>query len=222
MNHFEALKEANPNITFHSVTEPEFLRYGRVIDEDTTEFCRLIRENQVMPESGSRYVPNFPAIDESEKGAEWRETLAGQLDEQWGLCWGYNSKLVALEWHTCNEFNIGVTELVLILGKREDIEADGRYDTRKCEFFYVPEGVLVETYADTLHYGPCMVTKEGFSLMVGLQRGTNTDIDPTMKKDPLLRAKNKWLLAHEEETELIASGAKGLLYGPNWEIRTVD
>lgn len=222
-NLFDALQKKNPGIRLHYVDEScgAFKRYGRVIPEDTKEFCRLVLENQVMPESGSAYVPEFRPIDDSLKGAEWRETLCGQLDEQWGLCWGYNSKMTALEWHTCNEFNIAVTPLVLILGKREDIGADGRYDAGKCEFFYLPQGTMVETYADSLHYGPCMVTEEGFSLVVGLQRGTNTDTDPALRKDPLLTAKNKWLMAHESEEELIAGGAKGLIYGPNWEIKPV-
>lgn len=222
---FQELQKKNPGIRFQYVSRTEgqesFKRYGRVIDECTAEFCTLVRENQVMPESGSCYVPEFRAIDDSEKGVEWRETLCGQLDEQWGLCWGYNSTMTALEWHTCNEFNIAVTPLVLILGKREDIESDGRYDANKCEFFYLAEGTMVETYADTLHYGPCMVSKDGFSLVVGLERGTNTDIDPALRKDGLLMAKNKWLIAHESEKALIESGAKGLVHGPNWTVTPV-
>lgn len=221
MNHFEELKKQNPNIRFYSVLDPEFERYGHVIGFDTKEFCDIIREKQVMPESGSCYVPTFAPIENSEKAAEYDEVLCGQIPHQWGLCWGYNSKMTALEYHTSNEFNIAVTELVLILGKRADIEKDGRYDAEKCAFFYAPEGVMFECYADTLHYGPCMVTKEGFSLVVGLPKNTNTDVDTTIRRAPLLMAKNKWLLAHESEAELIASGAKGLVYGPNHVVKTV-
>ena len=222
MNHFEELKKANPDKKFYSVLDPEFERYGHVIGFDTKEFSEIIREKMYLPESGSRYVPTFLPIENTEKANEYNEVLCGQIPHQWGLCWGYNSKMTALEYHSSNEFNIAVTELVLILGKRADIGTDGRYDANKCEFFYAPEGVMFECYADTLHYGPCMVTKDGFALVVGLPKFTNTDVDTRLRRAPLLTAKNKWLLAHESEEELIKDGAKGLVYGPNHVVRTVE
>ena len=221
MTRLEALRRANPALDVYSVCDEEFLKYGRVVDADTEEFVRLVKENQVMPEKGSAYVPEFPAIETSRQAEVYRNTVAGQMDYQWGLCWGFNRKMTALEWHTCNEFNIGVTDLILILGKRSDIDRDGTYDSAKCEFFYLPEGVMIETYADTLHYGPCMVSEDGFSMVVGLQRGTNTPLDPGTEHDALLHDRNKWLMAHEEETELIKSGVPGLVYGENWEVNTI-
>ena len=60
----------------------------------------------------------------------------------------------------------------------------------------VPKGTTIEVYATTLHFCPCEVTVSGFSCIVGLQRGTNHPLED--RKQGLLWAKNKWLLAHEE------------------------
>ena len=60
--------------------------------------------------------PDFYA-DPQKAAKLLREKYCGGLDEQIGLCWGHSNQLNALEWHTCNEFNIAVRELVLLLAK---------------------------------------------------------------------------------------------------------
>ena len=44
---------------------------------------------------------------------------------------------------------------------------------------------------------------------VGLPKGTNTQIEHD-NKNPLLRAKNKWLLAHEESAAFKNGAALGI------------
>ena len=69
-------------------------------------------------EGEMREIPlDSPELDEIPAAAKLRETHCGGLDEQIGLCWGHSNQLNALEWHTCNEFNIAVRELVLLLAK---------------------------------------------------------------------------------------------------------
>ena len=82
------------------------------------------------------------------------------------------------------------------------------------------QGEMVEVYADTLHFCPCEVTKNGFSCIVGLQRGTNLPLEPEQKKGTLWAA-NKWLLGHEANTSLIERGAFSGIYGENWEINPI-
>lgn len=220
MDNLQALQKANPHITIHSIHEDAFKRYGRVIREDTSAFCAAA-ETLPFPEEGSKYVAATPELDEIPAADALRKTHCGGLDEQVGLCWGHSHQLNALEWHTCNEFNIAVRELVLLLAKLEDLDADGRLDANKVKAFYLAQGDMVEVYSDTLHFCPCEVTKNGFSCIVGLQRGTNLPLEPEQKVGTLWAA-NKWLLGHEANASLIARGAFPGIYGENWVINPIE
>ena len=222
MDKLTALNQANPQIKIYSIHDPEFARYGRVIQEDTTAFCEMTEKAVEFPAEGSKYQAAVPELDTMPEADDLRQKYCGQLDEQIGLCWGHSNRLNALEWHTCNEFNIAVRELVLLLAKREDLDADGRLDSAKVKAFYLEQGAFVEVYSDTLHFCPCEVTKNGFSCIVGLQRGTNLPLNPEQKKSELLWATNKWLLGHEANAPLIARGAFPGIYGENWEIHPID
>ena len=217
----EELKKANPQMEIYCVCSEEFKKYGRLIDIDPAEMIEMVKKTTEIPAEGSNYVPALESIDTMPLADEYRKTLCGQLDEQWGLCWGHNSFMNALEWHTCNEFNIGVTDLVLLLAKRGDLDADGRLDAKKVKAFYLPAGKMIEVYSDSLHFCPCEVGKEGFSCVVGLQRGTNEPLDAGEAHDPLVTAKNKWLIAHESLKGMIEHGVFNGIYGENWEIHTV-
>lgn len=172
MDNLQKLQAANPHIAIHTIHEAAFRRYGSVIREDTSAFCAAA-ETIPFPEMGSKYVASTPELDEIPAAARLRENHCGGLDEQIGLCWGHSNQLNALEWHTCNEFNIAVRELVLLLAKREDLDEDGRLNADKVQAFYLAQGEMIEVYSDTLHFCPCEVTGSGFSCIVGLQRGTN-------------------------------------------------
>ena len=129
------------------------------------------------------------------------KNLYGQLPIQVGYCNGHNKKMNAMEYHRTSEINVASTDLVLILGRQQDVEADDTYDTAKAEAFFVPAGTVIEVYATTLHYAPCHTQDGGFRCVVILPRGTNTDMEPVenvFSEDRLLFAKNKWLIGHEE------------------------
>lgn len=213
----EALQKANPQIQIHSVHEAVFASYGRVIEEDTTEICAAA-EKLPFPQEGSRYVAAEESLEKTEFAKRLREEYCGQLDEQVGICYGHSNRLNALEWHTCNEFNVAVRPLVLLLAKRGDME-NGRLDANKVKAFYLAQGEMIEVYSDTLHFCPCEITTEGFSCIVGLQRDTNLPLQD--RKQELLWARNKWLVAHEDNAPLVARGAVPGIYGENWTIHPV-
>lgn len=222
MSNLEQLRKANPHIQIYSIHDSRFRAYGKVLSENTELFCKTAESAVDFPAEGSRYMAAVEALDTLPDSDRLRALYCGQLDEQIGLCWGHSSKLNALEWHTCSEFNIAVRELVLLLAKRKDIDENGRLDSSKVCAFYLEQGAMVEVFADTLHFCPCEVSKKGFSCIVGLQRGTNTPLDAGLEKSPLLWAKNKWLIGHEANTGLIDRGAFPGIYGENWEIHTID
>ena len=133
------------------------------------------------------------------------------------MCYGRNTKLNCLEYHRDSEVNIGTTDFILLLAKISEIE-DGRLNTGKVKAFKVPAGTAVEVYATTLHYAPCGFG--AFRVAVVLPKGTNTEApvcEPKNAEDRLLRARNKWLLAHPDFAEA-KFGAYIGLYGPNIDI----
>lgn len=182
------------------VTDPAFKSYGKVITGyDCGELLKAM-EQTPLPEEVI-YVASVPELEQLEVCQKMEKNLYGQLPIQVGYCNGHNRKLNALEYHRNSEINIAVTDLVLLIGKQQDIEADWTYDTSKVEAFLVPRGTVIEVYATTLHYAPCHVEDEGFRCVVILPKDTNTDMEPVTVIDPedrLLFAKNKWLIGHAE------------------------
>ena len=142
----------------------------------------------------------------------------GGLPIQIGYCNGDNHRLNALEYHRSSEIDIAATDLILLLGRQQDIEEGDTYDTSKVEAFFVPAGTAVELYATTLHYAPCTAEKGGFRCAIVLPRGTNEDLPFEAAKEGenrLLTAVNKWLIAHEDAG---IEGAFCGLRGENLEV----
>lgn len=183
------------------VTDPAFRAYGKVITGfDLTELLAEM-EKTPLPEAVV-YVPSVEALEALPVAKQMEKNLYGQMPIQIGYCNGHNKKLNALEYHRDSEINVAVgSDLVLLMGKQQDITEDYTYDTSLVEAFLVPVGTAIEVYATTLHYAPCHVDEKGFRCVVVLPKGTNTDLEPVEEKwaeDKLLFARNKWLIGHEE------------------------
>lgn len=187
-------------MTVRKVADPAFKAYGRVITG--YDFSGLLKamEHTPLPEDVI-YIPSLPEMEALSDAKELERGIYGQMPIQIGCCNGHNKKLNAVEYHRDSEVDIAVDDLILILGKQQDIEEDHTYDTSRMEAFLVPAGIAVEVYATTLHYAPCHVKDEGFRCVIVLPKGTNLDMEPVDVKDPedrLLFARNKWLIGHAE------------------------
>lgn len=187
-------------MTVKKVTDPAFKAYGRVITG--YDFSGLLKamEQTPLPEDVI-YIPSLPEMEALPAAKELENGIYGQMPIQIGCCNGHNKKLNAVEYHRNSEVDIAVDDLILILGKQQDIEEDHTYDTSRMEAFLVPAGTAVEVYATTLHYAPCHVKDEGFRCVIVLPRDTNLDMEPVEVKDPedrLLFARNKWLIGHAQ------------------------
>ena len=196
-----------------SVTDKAFRAYGKVIND--FDYTRLLKEmkHTVLPEDVT-YVPSVKRFEELEVAAEFRNRIYGGLPIQVGYCNGHNDKLNAVEYHRSSEVDIAVEDLILLVGKQQDIQSDFTYDTSLIEAFLVPAGTAVELFATTLHYAPCGVDKKGFRCAVILPKDTNTEIDFPVDRNGegrLITAKNKWLIAHEDaKIEGAFEGLKGI------------
>ena len=187
-----------------SVYDDTFKPYGKVLEGyDTAELCRAM-ETFPHPETGTDYDASIDLFEQLPIFEELRERAYGGMPIELGMCWGHNTRLNCLEYHRDSEINIGSHDFILLLAKLDEIE-NGMLDTAKVKAFRVPAGVVVEVYATTLHYAPCNADPEtGFRSAVALPRGTNEPYVLAIirgSEDRLLRAKNKWLLAHSDSAE---------------------
>ena len=195
-----------------NVTDESFRRYGKVLEG--YDVGRLIKEMKHTPlPEDVIYVPSSEELENLAVYEEFRNRAYGGLPIQIGYCNGHNQALNGLEYHRDSEVNVAVTDLILLIGSQQDVEADYTYNTALAEAFLVPAGTAVEVYATTLHYAPCGIDGEGFRCVVVLPRETNTEIDFPLGdqgEDRLMTAKNKWLIAHEEAgIEGAFNGLKG-------------
>ena len=211
------LKEKNPDIKLYSVNDSEFKTFGRVVNDLDTQEIIAAAEAIKNPETGSAYSPSEASFEKLKISSQIKSEYFGTLPTQIGYCYGHNNFLNAAEWHFSSEINIAVTPLVLILGHIWDIE-DGKIDSSSFKAFYLPKGTAAEVYATTLHFCPCEVEKGGFGCVVGLPLDTNTPLDVT-PDNPLLFRKNKWIIAHEQNTSLINRGVISGITGENFEIK---
>lgn len=182
------------------VTDASFSKYGRVLSDYPVEKLIEAMKKTEVPDDVV-YVPSVKELEDLDEVKKWVQSFGGGLDWQVGYCNGHNQKLNALEYHRSSEINVAATDLILLIGMEKDITSDLTYDTALAEAFLVPAGTMIEVYATTLHYAPCGVEGKGFQCVVGLPRGTNTDLEETLEtagEDRLLFAKNKWLIGHTE------------------------
>ncbi|GLB29505.1 DUF4867 domain-containing protein [Lacrimispora amygdalina] len=188
-------------IEIKPVTDPAFGAYGKIVTGYEIGDLLKKMEETPLPEDVI-YVASVQELEELSVSKEMEKNLYGQMPIQVGFCNGHNKKLNAAEYHRNSEINIAATDLVLILGKQQDITPEYTYDSGNMEAFLIPRGTVVEVYATTLHYAPCHTQEGGFRCVVILPQGTNTDLTPldktVNKEDKLLFAKNKWLIGHEE------------------------
>ena len=183
------------------VTDKEFAVYGRVLDVDVNEFVDVMKDVPVVSE-GTMYEPSVGAFEALPLAKTLEQESFGFLPIEFGHCSGYNNKLNALEYHRSSEIDIAATDLILLVGRQQDIDVSSyTYDTARVEAFFVPAGTAVELYATTLHFAPGSVDGKEFRCGVVLPKGTN---EPLPEKggghgeNALLFAINKWLIAHEE------------------------
>ena len=207
----------------YSVYDPVFQNYGQILTGyDTEELLTVLKNETPIPnEGGVVYVASEPKLEALPVFADLRDRAYGGMPIELGYCNGRNTRMNCLEYHRDSEINLGTQDFVLLLAKREELE-NGRLDSAKVRGFVVPKGVMVEVFATTLHFAPCMAKAGvGTQVLVVLPRGTNgarPEAAVGNEEDELLWACNKWLLAHADSKEA-GRGAKVRIDGENIDIR---
>lgn len=182
------------------ITDSSFGKYGKILTGYSVNRILKEMEHTPLPEEVI-YVASVEELEAVPEAEAFKNRGYGGLPIQIGYCNGDNNKLNALEYHRSSEINIAVTDLILLLGSQQDIQADYTYDTSLVEAFFVPAGSIIEVYATTLHYAPCTAQAGGFRCVVILPKDTNTELTfaaGSEGEDQLITAKNKWLIAHTD------------------------
>jgi hypothetical protein len=220
---FELLKDVNRHITIHHVEDSLFKQYGKVIESYDFAELKPYMDQTMIPKDSNDYVASVTEMEQTKVKEVIEANFYGGMPIQIGYCNGPNQTLNGLEYHKSSEINVAMTDLVLLLGRVQDIEYN-HYDAKNVDAFFLPQGTAVELYATTLHFAPCKVDEEGFKAIVILPAGTNEPLEKAVEKkteeDVLLFMKNKWLLAHPEREVLINRGAFPGIRGENIQIFT--
>lgn len=217
---FRELSEINSHLKLMDEDDLSFSQYGKkIVGYNFGALIDFMQQETVIPDQGNIYMASVPELEKFAVKENLQNGFYGEMPIQIGYCNGRNSTLNGLEYHLGSEINIAVTDIVLILGKLQDVR-DWKYESEKVEVFFVRKGTALQLYETTLHFAPCQTSLEGFKCLVILPKGTNEPLanNKTKYGDKLLFARNKWLLAHPERKVLIDKGAWSGITGKNIEI----
>lgn len=219
------LREANKHIEIFDVHSNEFKRFGRVSSLDCSEIIEYMEKETTIPAESNFYTPIDLKMEKFRVYEEAYKKNYGLIDVEIGYCNGQSEYLNGLEYHKTNEFNVGVTDLVIFLAMVQDM--DGNYiDTKNARAFFLAKGEAVELYQTSMHYAPCKVFKSGFKCGVILAKPTNvlTGIVDVLAEGEhrLLFKQNTWLVVHPEFKEFVDMGAFPGIRGENYKINCLE
>lgn len=190
-----------------NVLDKEFKSFGKVLKGfDFEKFVNNFSQNFTItiPEKGNEYIGSVPEIEETEVFSWLKDSVYGGLEIQLGTCAGHNQVTTAIEFHQGSEVVIALTDCILELGQVSDI-IDNTYNANLMSTFKLEKGQAVELFGTTLHYSPIKTTKDGYVTLVALLKGTNESTSNS--KNPLILAKNKFMLVHSSRIDKIENGA---------------
>lgn len=209
----ETIREKNKNIKIYSITDDQFQSYGRLLKVNANEVVDYLakEEAQFSQLPKAQYLVDRDDLHQFSLFKNIQKEVFGELPIQIGVVQGRNQAATGTEFHQGSEVNIAVTDCLLVLGNRETLLTQGKIDISQMDIFYVPKGTTMEVYSTTLHYTPIEADEKGFSLVVVLIEGTNTDIKT--EKGSMLTKKNKWYICHPSQKQKIEQGALPLFTG---------
>lgn len=220
------LQSLNPNFKIYDINSNEFKNYGRILNlKCSSSLIKKLENETNIPNEGNIYRAYVRDWEEKEIVEELKKYYDGAIEI--GYCNGQNTKLNALEWHDCNEINIFSTDAILFLAKLDNLN-NFKLDSNKIKAFFVEKGTSILMNSDTLHFAPCKVDKNGFKAIIILSDLTNTELDvkpidykedSENKMKALLFKKNKFIICHEEATNLTNQGVQANINGENYNLK---
>lgn len=116
-----------------SVHDIEFKEYGRILSLDIKDFIVTMLGKEIV-EEGVIYEPSDRDLEALPLFKQIKNEVYGGLEIEFGFCSGHNSKLNAVEYHRSSEIDIAATDLILMLGRQQDIDyTNNTYETQNIE-----------------------------------------------------------------------------------------
>ncbi len=223
----ERLRAANPSVGLFGLEEGALAPYGAPVPGDWSALVAALEASVAIPAEGVAYVPSHPPLEATGDARILAAVHMGGMPIQVGYCAGRNSTLNGLEYHKCSEVVVAADDLVLLVGLRGDLSQESPgpgFDSSKVAGLVLLRGQAVELFSGTLHLAPCRVHAGGFRSAIILASGTNLEFGPGERPagDPLLRKRNKWIIAHPERRVLVDQGVLPTLRGPNRAVTPLE
>lgn len=224
----DKLRAENPKLDIHSVSDPLFARYGRLLEGYKPDDV-ISRARGILPHSEDVvYEPSVPTLEEpADFNTAIEQRVFGGVPVQVGWCYGQNLHMGALEYHKGSEVNACLTDVLLLVGHVQDVSfgQEITYDAGGVEAFYAPQDSVIELSPWNLHFAPIHVREgEQFATLVYLPLRTNEPLPYEVEKvgeSRLLFAINKWLIAHPDAEALIEEGAYPGITGSDIEVTPI-
>ncbi|MEK6190580.1 MAG: DUF4867 family protein [Carnobacterium alterfunditum] len=224
METIEKVRMENKKYEIYDITDPKFNAFGNILEGyDLTDIQNYAKENIEIPKEGNSYSPSNPNLENFEVVKEIGAEIYAGLPIEAGECSGQNISFSAFEFHQGSEVNLILTDVIMILGKRDQI-VNGYFNAQEdAKAFYIPAGSVIEMYGTTLHYSPCKVHESGFKVIVILIKGSNESlaIDFKSKNKQIIKI-NKFQMVHESRKDKIEQGIKKGLSGELIEISSIS
>ena len=230
MTKLEELRKKN-DVPIHDIHGERYRSYGRIIENlDVKAITEYMENNTPIPEEGNIYVPSVEELEQFELHKKISDVFYGGMPVQFGYCNGRNNTYNGFEYHKGSEYNIAVTDFMLVLGHSWEIADDLTYSIDQADVFFVEKGTVFEMFETTLHLSPLRVSDEGFRDVIILPKGTNTPLTDEEKAERdeefrngnkearLLLLRNKWVISHPEREPLMKQGAFPGVIGENKEL----
>ncbi len=217
MSTLAVMRRNNLGLTILSLGETPEHRLYRRVDADTSVF--LAASVSITPEEANAYVPRVEGMSRSRATQFISRVVFGELPIQAGWNHGGNTRMSGMEWHKSSEVIVACTDLVLLLGDYADVEHDS-YDSARAFGLLLQKGEAVELLPFTLHLAPLPVQGGRFIAAILLPEGTNLPLSSGI--EGTLRAVNKWLLVHPDNTRGIELGGKVGIRGENIRLLGLD
>ncbi len=215
----QSIRTKNPGLLIQEATPENFNSYGRLLQGEEFQVLIQALSSKEIPQEGNRYTADDSSMDFPKIKEFISRTYYSEMPIQIGHCNGHTHALNAFEYHQGNEINFMATDCILMLAHQQDIK-DNQIPSCLAELFYFPAGTVIELYGTSLHFAPCALTRDGFRVGVILPRGTNQPLE-NAPSSPLIRAKNKWLIAHPN-APVAQNGAYVGLTGDNITLELID
>lgn len=223
MNNFVEIQKLNSDKKIYSIRDQEFEKYGVVYDNYDLTSIKTYMQTIKIPTDHNDYIPDDQVLEADPVINEIARDVYAGMSVSVGPCSGQSTSFSAIEFHQGSEVNITLTDLVMVLGKRQDIHENQYNAEENAELFFVPAGTVFEMYSDTLHYSPCKVENTGFKAIVMVLAGTNQPLPNGFSStNKMIVKQNKFQMAHASRADKIAAGILPGVVGKLIDIKPIS